>query len=64
MCLLNDIILLFADMTGIIPEDEEETYDDVDMPVANHNDEDIYEELPGPSPTFITAEFKQIACIS
>lgn len=46
-------LLPFVDMTGIIPEDEEEQdmYDDVghidDNAVIEPNEDDIYEELPG-----------------
>lgn len=52
---------LFVDMTGIIPEDEDEQdmYDDVgaiaDTPAPEPIDEDLYEELPGLIPYFITA---------
>ena len=42
--------LVFADMTGIIPEEEDEddgeTYDDVGQ-MPEPIDDDIYEELPG-----------------
>lgn len=57
-------ILLFVDMTGIIPEEEDEEqemYDDVGA-VTNSAaepqpiDEDIYEELPGPNTHFTTAQ--------
>lgn len=51
--------ILFVDMTGIIPEDEDEEqgmYDDVgpieDTADSEPIDEDIYEELPGPTMHF------------
>lgn len=38
-------------MTGVIPEDEDEPYDDVgviaDRPAPEPIDEELYEELPG-----------------
>ncbi len=55
---------LFVDMTGIIPEDEEEeqeVYDDVgaiDEAVDAPIDEDIYEELPGPTTHFISVTIR------
>lgn len=47
--------LLFVDMSGIIPEDDEEQemYDDVGT-IAQPIDEDIYEELPGLTMCYIT----------
>lgn len=53
-------VCLFVDMSGNIPEEEEddqEMYDDVgpmaDTAVSELIDEDIYEELPGPIRTHI-----------
>uniref|UniRef100_A0A8C4NMV7 Src kinase-associated phosphoprotein 2 n=1 Tax=Dicentrarchus labrax TaxID=13489 RepID=A0A8C4NMV7_DICLA len=50
---VKQIDFVLKDMTGIIPEDEEEeleVYDDVGA-----IDEDIYEELPGPTTYFVTS---------
>lgn len=53
-------VSLFVDMTGIIPEDEDEQdmYDDVgaivDTPASEPIDEDLYEELPGLTTYFMT----------
>lgn len=56
-------LALFVDMSGIIPEEEEEEqemYDDVgaltDTAEPVPIDEDIYEELPGPTACFITVK--------
>ncbi|KAK5862412.1 hypothetical protein PBY51_017812 [Eleginops maclovinus] len=46
---VKQIDFVLKDMTGIIPEDEDEeqeVYDDVDIPESAAIDEDIYEELP------------------
>lgn len=42
-------LCVFADMSGVIPLDEEdqETYDDIGAVEAEPIDDDIYEELPG-----------------
>lgn len=53
VCKNETCVSLFVDMTGIIPEDEDEQdmYDDVgaiaDTPAPEPIDEDLYEELPG-----------------
>lgn len=51
----TNFALLFVDMSGIIPEDDEEQemYDDVGT-IAQPIDEDIYEELPGLTMCYIT----------
>lgn len=51
----TNFALLFVDMSGIIPEDDEEQemYDDVGN-IGEPIDEDIYEELPGLTTCYIT----------
>lgn len=51
----TNFALLFVDMSGIIPEDDEEQemYDDVGN-IGQPIDEDIYEELPGLTMCYIT----------